>query len=218
MATKQELYTEALTAIGDRKFLTSENKEAVRVLDEVYDQVLNECLIEASWNFATKFARLKGDTGLLTYNDTGSVQSGWTYGFNKPPGWVRTHALSADEYFVYPLVDYRDEDRLIKADTTPLYMRYTDTGPVLGAALSNWPALFKRYVVLELATRISFRLTQDENLEITLEKRRDKALRRAKNQDSMDEAGVKFAPASSWTRARWGISGNERGSRKSLTG
>ena len=49
---------------------------------------------------------------------------------------------------------------------------------------------------------------------------RDKARRTAKNNDSMDEAGVKFRPPSAWTNARYGRTGSryDRGSRTKLTG
>lgn len=214
--TKQELYTGALAELGDRKVLTTENVAARRVLDDVYSQVLAECLEEGSWNFATEFVKLDGDTGAITYYDTGTVGRGYRYGFAKPAGYVRTHGISGDEYFEYPLLGYVDEGGIIKSDTTPIYLRYTDTGT--GLTLASWPASFTRYVMLALASRVCLRLTQDKGLDDRLMMEVDKARRVAKTRDAMDEKSVKFAPPGTWTQSRWGRSGNDRGRRDKLIG
>ena len=52
MADKQGLFTGALYELGDRKTLTSETTSARRALDDVYDDVIEECLEAGSWNFA----------------------------------------------------------------------------------------------------------------------------------------------------------------------
>jgi hypothetical protein len=217
-ATKQRLYTAALLAIGHRKFLTSESKEAVRVLDDVYDDVLEECLTMASWNFATQFVKLDGDTGLPTYEDTGSKGYGYRYGFTKPTDWLRTHGMSADEFFSYPLRHYVDEDNIIKSEQTPIYMRYVSNDTGAGLELTKWPRNFTRYVELELAYRVCFRLTQDDKLEMRILELRDRAKRTAMSHDAMDEA-TKTLPPNSWTSARWGRHGSgDRGLRNKFTG
>lgn len=217
MADKQSIYTGALNALGGRKSLTSESTEATRVLDDHYDEVIRECLAAGSWNFGTDFVKMDGDTGLITYQDTGSVGHGKQYGFTKPDGWVRTHAVSGDDLFTYPLLDYVDENTILKAEYVgPIYMRYVDTGP--GLNLANWTDNFRRYVQLELAARVAYRLTSSASLEERIEKKRDKAKRTALNQDAMDEANPKFAPPGSWTQARWGRSAGRNRTGNSLTG
>ena len=209
MATKQELYDEALIEIGDRTYLTSESKEAVRTLDKVYDQVIAECLAEGSWNFAMESIKVDADTGI-------EPSFGYSEVFAKPTDWVRTHAISTDEMFYYPLNDFFDENETWSAGTTPIYVRYVSNDTGLGLELSKWTANFKRYVVLELALRVVRRLTQEYPEELVF--LRDKARRRAKNHDAMDE-GARFKPYGSWTISRYGRSaGRDRGLRNKFTG
>lgn len=218
MTTKQAIYTGAINALGGRKALTTESAETTRVFDDHYDEVVAECLARGSWNFATEFAKLDGDTGLITYVDTGSVGRGLQYGFTKPSGWVRTHALSGDETFTYPLLHYADENEIIKAEWAgPIYMRYVSSDTGTGGDLTNWTPLFRRYVQLELAARTAYRLTTSASLEERIEKKRDMARMEALNQDAMDEP-VKFRPPSPWTTARFGGMRGDRGSRSKLTG
>jgi hypothetical protein len=84
--------------------------------------------------------------------------------------------------------------------------------------LTRWPAKFTRFVELELADRVGFKITQSEKLVERVEGKRDKARRTALNHDAMNEANPKFAPPGSWTTSRGAQSSRERGSRGSLTG
>jgi len=69
---------------------------------------------------------------------------------------------------------------------------------------------------MELALRVAPKVARSEAERV--EKLRDKAKRNALGQDAMNEANPRFAPAGSWTTARGGSSGRDRGSRGSLTG
>lgn len=219
MTTKQAIYTGALHELGGRKALTSESTEPRRVLDDHYDDVVKECLSAGSWNFATDEVKMDGDTGLVTYADTGSIGTGLQYGFTKPSGWLRTHGMSGDEYFSWPLLEYTDQNELIRADITPIYMRYVSSDTGLGYDLVAWTPLFRRYVQLELASRVAYRFTQNAALEDRIMKRRDKAKTTALNQDAMDEPNPKFRPPGSWSQSRWGrSSGRDMGSRNRFTG
>jgi hypothetical protein len=216
--TKQKLYTAALLALGERKYLTTEAKEAVRVLDDIYDDALEECLVQGYWNFATTYTVLNGDTG-IAITDTGGDIVGLRYGFTLPSGYLRTAGISGDEYFSYPLTQYIVDNDIIRADYTPIYLRYVSNDTGLGLELTSWPRLFTRYVELELATRVCMRLTQNDQLFVNLMKMRDQAKTKALNLDATDEAQPKFPPSSSWTYSRWGrSSGRDVGSRNKLTG
>lgn len=212
MATKQQLYTGALYELGSRKTLTTETQEARRVLDDIYDEAVAECLEAGSWNFAMETVQLDADTGV-------APNFGYTEVFAKPADWVRTHAVSGDEYFAFPLMQYYDDSNFWSADITPIYARYVSDDTGLGLDLTRWPTSFARYVELELAHRVCMRLTQDKQLREQLRVDRDKARRRALNKDAMDEANPKFKPPGSWTQSRGGRAGwGDRGKRGSLTG
>lgn len=209
--TKQDLYTGALTALGDRKYLTSEQKTAIRALDNVYDKVVEECLTEGSWNFAMQTIKADADTGV-------EPSFGYSEVFAKPSDWLRTHMVSEDEYFAYPLLQYVDDENYWSADTTPIYARYVSNDTGMGWELSRWTINFQRYVELELALRVCLRLTQNHKLFDKIEKMRDKARRNAKNKDAMNEPSTRFRAPGGWTRARSSRSGRDRGNRNNLTG
>jgi hypothetical protein len=212
--TKLALWNGALVELGiERLSDTGDPVKPARELTAVYSQVVGECVASGSWNFAMADASITGDTGIIT------APIGYRYGFTKPTDWVRTIAVSLDEFFSAPLLQYYDDAGIWKADSTPLYVRYVsnDTGVALNP--TQWTAHFARFVSLELADRVCMILTQNATLKEKIEALRDKARKTAKNIDSMDEAQPKFPPPNSWTAARWGRLGRgDRGSRGSLTG
>ncbi len=213
MATKLGLFNASLLEFGDRKLDdTGEEVEASRIIVSVYDNVVQECLEAASWNFAMEDVSITGDTGLIT------ARVGYRYGFTKPSGWLHTVAVSLDEYFTIPLNQYFDDNEIWKADSTPVYFRYVGSDTGLGGDLPSWPQRFTRYVELELASRIVKRLGGSTSDKEAIDKDRDKARKSAKNQDAMNEPQPKYSPPGSWTLSRAGRTGRDRGNRNSLTG
>jgi len=212
VAVKSTIWNNALVAIGHRRLSdTGEAIEAGRELTAVYDTVIAECLEAGSWNFATETIRADADTGV-------TPEFGYTEVFAKPTDWVRTVAISGDEYFTFPLLEFYDDMTFWSADHTPIYVRYVSNDTGMGRDLTRWTASFSRFVELELAARVCFKLTQNASLTESIEQKRDKARKAALNRDSMNEVNPKFPPPSGWTQARGGRSGRDRGSRNRLTG
>lgn len=212
-ATKIGLFNRALLALGHNQLSdTGETVESGRALNAVYNQVVQECLSAGSWNFAMETIKAVADTGV-------TPAFGYTEVFAKPSDWVRTIGVSQDENFCTPLLQYYDDASFWSADSSPIYVRYVSNDTGLGYELTRWPAMFIRFVELELAARVAMKLTANAAFEEAIEKKRDMARRRALNQDAMNEVQPKFAPAGSWTTARGGRAGRgDRGSRNSLTG
>lgn len=212
MATQLALYNAALLEIGDRGLASlTEDVEARRVLDVCYADTVAGCLEAGGWNFATRTIRADADSEI-------TPAFGLAFVFAKPNDWVRTSALSLDETFAVPLTRYVDDVDYWSADATPIYVRYVSDDPSWGLDLALWPRSFTRYVELELAWRISERLTQNASKRELIGRDRDRAKRNALNKDALNEAQPKFAPVSSWTAARGGIACRERGARNSLIG
>ena len=212
MTTKLQLFNGALIALGHRRLTdTGEGVEAGRELNAAYSQVRAECIAAGSWNFAMETVKLDADTGV-------TPSFGYTEVFAKPSDWVRTMGVSLDEHLSQPLLHYYDDDTIWSADSTPIYVRYVSNDTGLGYDLSRWPAHFARFVELELAARVGFKLTQNGGLVEKVEERRDVARKKALNVNAMNDAQPKFPPPGSWTMARWGRGGNDRGSRGSLIG
>ena len=212
MATQLGLYNAALIEIGDKPLASlTEAGEPRRILDQVYSDVVADCLEEASWNFAIKTIQSVSDTGI-------EPSFGLTEVFAKPSDWVRTHAVSADDRFSAPLLDYVDDVNYWSSDTSPIYVRYVSNDASFGLDLTKWPRTFTRYVELALAHRILPRLSQSRSDKERIDRDMRRAKRNAMNKDVMNEAQPKFAPSGSWTTARGGGPSGDRGSRGSLTG
>lgn len=212
MATKLGIFNAALTELGERILTdTGDPIEPARVLAQVYDKVVAECLAEAGWNFATETIKATADTGAVP-------AFGFPKVFAKPTDWVRTVGISSDEYFSSPLFKYYDDANYWSSDYSPIYVRYVSNDTGMGLELTRWPVNYERYVVLELAARVSKRLTQNESLREEIARERDKARMKAKNHDSMNEPQPRFPPPGGWTVSRGGRSRSERGNRNSFTG
>ncbi len=211
--TRLRLYNNALIELGQRRVAdTGEAVEPARELTAVFDQVVLECLSMGSWNFATETIKAEADTGV-------TPEFGFTEVFAKPADWLRTVGVSEDEYFNMPLLHYYDDVGYWSADNPTIYVRYVSSDTGMGLELDRWTPAFSRYVELELAARVCYRLTQNASLREVTEKNRDKARRTALNQDAMNESQPKFAPPGRWTMARGGrIGRGDRGSRNNLTG
>lgn len=213
MATKLGLWNNAMIEIGHRRLQdTGEAVEAGRELTAVYDQVVAECIASGSWNFAMETIKAVSDTGV-------TPEFGFTEVFAKPSDWVRTIGVSEDEYFTYPLLQYYDDASFWSADASPIYVRYVSNDTGLGLELARWPSTFTRFVELELAARVCFRLTASSSLREEVEKRRDKARKRALNVDAMNQPQPVFPPPGSWVMSRGGrIGRRERGRTDNFTG
>jgi hypothetical protein len=212
MATKLGLFNGALMELGHTALEdTGENVEAGRLLSERYDQVVRECLSAGSWNFATETIMAEADTGV-------TPEFGFAEVFAKPSDWLRTHAVSADENFSLPLLQYYDDIGFWSADVTPIYVRYVSDDTGLGFELNRWTPAFTRYVELALADRVGYRITQSREKSEEVRGLLKDAKKNALNQDCMNEAQPKFAPPGSWTASRWSSAGRERGRRNSLIG
>ena len=211
--TRLKLYNNALIELGSRRVDdTGEVIEPAIELTAIYDQVVEECLSMGSWNFATETIKAEADTGV-------TPEFGFTEVFAKPSDWLRTVGVSADEYFSVPLLQYYDDVGYWSADQSPIYVRYVSKDTGMGLELDRWTPKFSRYVELELAARVCYRLTQNASLLERIEKQRDKARTTALNHDAMNEANPRFAPPGRWTVARGGRMGRgDRGSRGNLTG
>lgn len=214
MATRLGLYNAALLEIGERGLSSlTEDREPRRVLDTVWnDSAIRYCLSKGQWKFATRSVRLEPST---------SIAPGFGYqnAYPLPSDFVRTTAVFADEYGNVPLTAYRQEARHIFADIYPIYVSYVSDDDTYGGDLASWPEEFARFVTVYLASRIVWRITQNQSKTDDLRKLMRFLEREAKSSDAMEDP-TKFPPLGSFERARLGrTSGRrDRGSRSTLTG
>lgn len=211
--SKLQLYNDALLLCeqGPLSSLT-ESREARRLLDAAFDsQAYDKCLSRAQWNFAIR-------TVMIEYSSSVAPDFGYRRAFDKPTDMIRLVGISTDEYFNDSLTQYSDEAGFWFADHDVLYVRYISNDASYGGDIANWSAAFGDYVAAFLADKIVGKLAgTNEGLQNKVAKALKTAFREAKTLDAMDEAPG-FRPQGSWTRARRGGGGDDRGNRGSLIG
>lgn len=211
MATTQlGIYNGALRLLKERKLASlSENKEARRVLDDVWEDVIDTVLEEGLWNFATRTAKFTAEVGFVP-------AFGYKNQFIQPDDFVRLVALSQDEHQRVPLNDYTGEVGSWYADAAEIYVSYVSNGTNYGADLTRWPRTFVKYVELYIATEAGPRITGKDLDQGIIKQLRD-ALVNARSKDAMEEP-TRFMPQGRWTSARAGGTRRDRGSRGNLIG
>ena len=196
--SRLKLYNAALLHIGEREAASlSDTGAFMTALDRAWDsgQVVTRWLELGLWNFATR-------TQLIDYESGIDPDFGYQYAFTKPSDWVRTAAVSANEYFDPPLTRYEDEGSYWWADVQELYVMYVSDDNSYGNDMSLWPETFVTFCELDLAVRIMKRATSLSTQEKQdLKADRQRALNDAKTKDAMNEP-ARFPPQGRWARSR----------------
>lgn len=211
MTTKLIVYNEALLCLGERKLASlSEDVEPRRVLDQIWDGgAVNYCLEKGLWNHAMRKQS-------ITYDPDTDVEFGYTYAFNKPSDFIRIAAISLDERFSVPLLDYEEMSSFWFADNDTIYLAYVSNDSQYGGDLSLWPQTFAEYVGSYMAWKACGRLTQSKVDKDTLKNDMRDKLSDAKAKDAI-ASPTKIPPSGSWANSRGGRT-RDRGSRSRLIG
>ena len=168
-----------------------------RVLDTIWDDgFVKGCLEDGFWNFATR-------TFSSEYNPSRDADFGFQYAHDKPADWVRTSAISSNDYFDAPLSQYADEVDAWWTDFDVIYVRIISDDADYGGDLSAWPESFTDYVETKLAAKACMAITRSVTMTQALEKKAEKALKIARNKDAMNDP-ARYPPVGSWLRARRG--------------
>src|SRR5690348_15503497 len=132
-ATRLSLYNGALLILGERALSSlSEARESRRVLDQVWNRdPVRYCLEQGQWKFAMQ-------KGRLTYNPSFTPSSGFRRQFTKPTDFVRLCAISCEEYFNEPLLQYDDIGSFWFADIDDLFIKYVSDDNAFGRDFSLW--------------------------------------------------------------------------------
>lgn len=197
MTTKLTLYNLACYLLKETKLEgLTEEREARRVLDDLYLPTLYECLEEGFWNFAMRTTQMEADP-----NFTPAIY--YQYAFDKPDDWVKTYMLALSESLRDSgPVDVVDETGFWYANFNPLYVKYVSKDAAYGMNLTLYPATYENYVAHRLAVR-GCRGIKGADPSDDLLKSESKARVSAKVKDAMNEP-PKEKPLNSWVRGRLG--------------
>lgn len=197
MATKLGIYKGALRILGERSVTLTEARPSRYALDEIWDDGFRDLVLSAGfWNFAMRTVEIQY---------TGDVEPdfGYSRAFDKPTDWIRTAAVSADEYFNTPLNQYADEQDYWFADHDTLYFKFVSSHADYGYDLSRWPANFTRFAQHLMAAEGAERITQNRVKKADVMKLADDWLSKAMATDAQNQP-VSFPPTGSWVNARRG--------------
>lgn len=213
MTTKIAVYNGALRELGERKLASiTENREPRRLLDDVYDSGVRQCLAKAQWRFARRTVELTAETDI-------EPAFGHPNAFAKPTDHIRTCKLTSDGHMNSPALEYNYEAGYFYADIDPIYLSYVSDHVDWGFNLADWPDNFALFVETYLATLIVNRITGSKTDVEMLHKLARRRLTEAASTDAMEDP-TQFTPLGSWARARLGgrSAYRDRGSRSRLIG
>lgn len=206
MSSKVDISNQALDRIGVDAILSfTENSEPARKVNLIFDDLLNETVQEAAWNFAVKRVELPRlvDTPIIGFN----------YKYQLPNDCLQvlriitdyTDPYDYDSYSTRETVPYKIEGRELLTDEETVYISYikeiTDV-----QELSN---LFRVYFTTKLAHRLCYGLTGNASLQDRLEKELVNQGRKARKAEAM-EIAPKALFSSSFIDLRYSR-GNKRG-------
>lgn len=212
--TKLRLYNGALDIIGQRPLASlTEDRESRRALDRAWDDgAIDDALEAGQWYFATRSVR-------ITYDPSITPDWGLRRVFAVPEDHIRTIALTQDESFQTPLLEYHEESGFWYANLDTIFVRYISNHADFGGDMSLWPGTFVEYVKGHLAFLVALVITQDKKKLGLAAEYKSKTLRDAKSKNAMADPSTSPAEGR-WTAARRGQSRSwpDRGNRGSLIG
>jgi hypothetical protein len=196
MSDRLGIYNGALLHLGSEPLASlSEEGPKRRKLDAAWDSVVRWCLNEAYFNFSIRTIELSEDEDIETL-------FGYQFGFSKPTDWIRTAALTTDEYCQLPLIQYRDEAEFWYTDVDPIYVQYVSSDEAYGFNVGAWPETFVAFAEYALAQKVCKAVTGSSDGTDTLYKKMIRAKRDAANKDAMDDPATKFLPEGRLLRSR----------------
>lgn len=180
MATKINVWREAGRLLGDYRIATlTDDSPARYAFDDSWDRVIEYVLRQAYWKFALKTTEL---------TDISSVDPvpGYTFVYDLPCDWLRTHALfqiGPGSALECP-VDAKHQLEQIHLNTNPVYIRYISDDY---ADPDTWTEHFAFAVAVRLAMECAERITGNPGRAEQMQAKWAEAMQLAVIPDSLPE-------------------------------
>ena len=196
-----KVYNNALRLLGESRLENlSENRGPRYLLDDVWDEdPIGYCLEQGQWQFATKTMKIVADPALVP-------DFGYRYGFEKSEDYVRTVAISGNEYFSEPFNDFSDEAGIWWADIDILYVKIVSDDEDYGRDWAKWSRSFFEYVSAYMAWKIVGRVTSSKTSRDELADIMKRELANAQGKDGVNRPAA-YPSRGSWAHARHGRNG-----------
>lgn len=199
MATSRlSIYNGALEAMSERALASlTEDRDVRYTLDFHWNDgagLVASVLEEGYWKFAMRTSKFLANPNI-------TPPFGPQYAFTKPDDYVKTAAVSLNEFFTMPYTQYDDEAGNWFAFIDTLYIKYISNDAQFGSNFARWPQSFTRLAELYLAKISCNKITKSDKIKKDVMEDFEKALRSARAKDALNDP-AKFMPAGSWVRSR----------------
>jgi hypothetical protein len=163
--TKLTIYNGSLRLLGQRKLASlTEESLSRRTLDDIWDDgLIDYCLAQGQWSFATRSSILDASTSIIP-------DFGYQYAFQLPSDFQGLTAICSDEYFRNPITQYSLEAGFIYCDLDEIYIKYSSNDVNYGGNYSLWSTTFGDFVKTKLALDACMMLTKNAAMEQKLTK------------------------------------------------
>jgi len=183
--TKVNICNITLRMLGAKRITSLEDEtDPARVLNDVYDRILDEVLAAYPWNFAIHRASLSQLSETPTY--------GYDYAYALPTSCLRVISVQDQEY-----TDWEQEDNKLLTNEDSINVRYIsrEVDP------TKYSSYFIQAFTARLAAEIAFPLTGDAGLANNKFEEYQLKLSQAKSTNSQEGTPRKME-RSSWLEAR----------------
>jgi hypothetical protein len=186
----------ALTLLGQKHVSDlTEDSDAARAINLVYETTRNSKLRGHNWNFA----QLR--KALARHDVAPDFEFAYQYVLPTDPYCERVLETSLDSNEPWRIETYKtgsEQSRVIVTDATAIEILYL-------ARLADvvlWDSMFQDAMSFELAYRISFAITHNATLTQSLQVEKEKAWRDARSRDGQESRALKSMLSSSFTSVR----------------
>jgi hypothetical protein len=193
---KLTIYNGAARLLGERAFasLTEDNK-ARRIFDDVWDDgLVDYCLGQGQWSFATRSSILDASVTIIP-------DFGYKYAFELPNDFQSLSAICYDEFFSKPITEYSLEAGVLYCGETSIYIKYVSNDASYGGNYSLWSTTFGDFVKTKLALDACIVLTKNAAMADRLAKDLQNVRKVAMNNDLRNKPPVK-PESGSWVSNR----------------
>ena len=192
--TKVNIANRALIKIGaDRISSFNEDAEEARIVNEVYDSIRDECLMEHIWSFAQKRAMLAQISTTISWDD-----DGMEYVYQKPSDFLKLNYVNS-------------ETAVVKVEEQGILCNEEGLGIIYTASVDNpsaYTPLFVSALICRLAAEMCFSISNAAHKSAALMEEYEKVwLPRAMSSDSQ-QGSPDGVIQDEWERARLSSSGS----------
>jgi hypothetical protein len=190
MATKLEIFNEALRLVGDLRLTsTTEDVEARYALDDAWARSVLFAASQANWPhaYASAAVALSNDTSSPGYTKSYTINSA---------NWLRTVAVSLDQHFAVGAHYHQALGKLfLNTSASTAYVRYIDRTYLADGSISTWSEMFCSVVSHRLAFEVCERLTQDPQKAQSIYGLFAEVLSLAKSQLALETSAMMISPS-----------------------